>query len=437
MIKKIFWLLWFIMASTNGISAQENILKFSLTSLLDSSLEKNYLLQANEKTTLIKQAEIEILKTNYQPVISASASVSYWKFLLPNKQRLLGDALSDVYTDISFYQRIYDWGGNKAEQALVDEEILLNDELKRQIQNTIIWGVSDTYFETLRAKSEVTIHLNSLNQLYSHLQYAENLFSIGKVSNLDILKINVQISVEEKNLQKAKNAVLARMIKLKRLCNLDEKLMFEIENNTDIWFQEKQNQIFIHEDIYTEVFHNHPALNIAARKMDMESKQKQIYSLRNRPELFSYGIASWEDGYIPFGSNFNYNIGVGLRYTLPYWGGSSFRTRMLQSDYRIEQIDWEKNQTFLDIKKEIDLALSEISDIKSEMTNVKKIIDLAKETHDNALVKYQSGQGAIIDVLDAQAILTDAEINYRNSLTVFLQLLAKLNYLTGSTLYPF
>ena len=94
-----------------------------------------------------------------------------------------------------------------------------------------------------------------------------------------------------------------------------------------------------------------------------------MFDLQSRPEIFSYGIASWEDGYIPFGDNFNYNIGLGIRYTLPYWGGSSFKTKMLQSDYRIEQTELEKSQVFHDIKKEIDLVLNSINDIKSEIVN--------------------------------------------------------------------
>ncbi|MEX2427282.1 MAG: TolC family protein, partial [Bacteroidales bacterium] len=67
------------------LSAQVTDSRFNLDQLLESALKNNYLLQANEQNTLISQAEIEILKTNYQPVISTSASFSYWKFLLPNK----------------------------------------------------------------------------------------------------------------------------------------------------------------------------------------------------------------------------------------------------------------------------------------------------------------------------------------------------------------
>jgi outer membrane protein TolC len=437
-MKKIFWFLVIIGAFTNNLLAQDNITKFSLTQLLDSAVKQNYILKSNEKQTAIKQADLEILKTNYQPRIATSANLSYWKWLMPNKVKLLGNnTLTDVYTDITAYQTIYDWGQTKIQKQSVEDEIQLNSEIRRQITATVIWGVTDTYFETLKSQSEIAAHKNSLEQLQSHLQYAENLYKIGKVSNVDLLKINVQISVEEKALQKAQNALKSQYIKLKRLCNMSENAAFEIDNASDSLFSIWQQKIIIPDTLFNEAYRNHPSLTVANYKISMEAKQKELYRLKNRPELYSFGVASWEDGYIPYGNNFNYNIGVGVRYTIPYWGGSSFKTKMLQSDLRVDQMNEEKNQTFLDIKKEIETSMNDLADKKDEILNNEKIKQLATQTITNALIKYQAGQGTIVDILDAETILTEATINQNKSVISYIQTLAKLNYLKGSDNNPF
>lgn len=437
MTKKITCLTLLIFFSIFGLFAQEQPQLLTLSQLLDKALENNYLLQANAKNTLIKQAEIEILKTNYQPRISTSATFSYWKFLLPNKQKLLGDALTDMYTDVQFYQTIYDWGENKIKKSVVDDEILLNSEIRRQIQATIIWGVTDAYFELLKAKAEVEAHQNALIQLKSHLQYTNNLYSIGKVSGVDVLKINVQISVEEKNYLKSQTAVLNQLVKLKRLCFLDDNAAFDVENIANNLYEQSKNKIIDAANLYGNALTNHPAIKANTLRVKIETKQKDILKLQSRPELFSYGVGSWEHGYIPFGDNFNYNVGIGLRYTIPYWGGSSFKSRMVQSQYRIEQLGDEKNQAFMDIKRDIDLTVNTINDIKAEVFSNEKIIKLAEETLMNATVKYQAGQGAIIDILDAQAILTEATIAHSKSIVAYLQALARLHYLAGNHSYPF
>lgn len=419
------------------LSAQEKVQELSLTQLLDSALQNNYMLQANEKNAQIKQAEIEILRTNYLPQISASANVSFWKFLLPNKERLLGNTLTDVYNDISVTQTIYDWGENNLKKEMVGDEVALNDELRSQIRSQIIWGVSDAFFETLKAGTEIAVHKNSLEQLRSHLQYAENLYKIGRVSGVDVLKINVQISVEEKAMQKAQSALLAQQIRLRRLCNLSEDAKFSLENKSDVLFANLKGQIFDAPLIYTDAYNNHPALAAYDLKVSLETKQKETYRLQSHPQIFSYALGSWEDGYIPFSNNFNYNIGAGIRYTIPYWGGSGFKVKMLQSDIKMEQFADEKNQAFLEIKQEIETTLNDITDLKTEVANNEKIIRLADETLKNAWVKYQAGQGTIVDVLDAESILTESSIDWQKSKAAYLQALAKLHYLTGNEDYLF
>jgi len=438
MIKKTYWFLGLIWVFSGSLAAQESSPNLSIKQLINSAIENNYLLQANEKNVLIKQAEIEILKANYQPKISTSANFSYWKFLLPNKQKLLGDnGLTDMYTDISIYQTIYDWGENKLKKEIIEDEIKLNDDIKRQIRNTIIWGVYDAYFEALKIESEIAALQNAAKQLKSHLQYATNLYKIGRVSNIDVLKINLQIAVEEKNLKKAQNQFLSQEIKIRSLCHLGNDKSFEIENTSQTLYNDSKNTLFANDSIFSAVILNHPALLAASRKITMEDKQKDIYGLQNRPELFSYGIGSWEHAYIPFGDNFNYNFGLGIRYTLPYWGGSGYKSNIVKSNIRATQMNDEKNQLFTDLKKEIDLELNTISDIKTEIANNEKIIALAEETLNNALIKYQAGLGPVIDVLDAQTILTETSIARQKSIITFLQALGSLQYLTGNDNYIF
>ncbi|MBP6871460.1 MAG: TolC family protein [Bacteroidales bacterium] len=409
----------------------------SLNQLLDSAVQNNYLLLANEKNKSIKLADIEILKTDYQPQISSSASFSFWKFLLPNKQKLLGDALTDMFTDISVYQTVYDWGENKMKKSVVEDEILLNDEIRRQIHNTIVWGVSDTYFEALKAEAEIATHQNSLVDLNSHLKYAENLYKIGKVSGLDVLEIQVRISVEEKNLQKSKNALIAQEIKIKRLCYIENSADLNLDTNYNGFFARTQYQVYINDTLYNIISQNHPILNASERQIELELRQKELYRLENRPELFSYGVATWEHAYIPFYDNFNYNIGVGIRYVIPYFGGSGYKTRMTQSNYRTEQLDLEKNQAFLELKQELDISINQINDIRYEIENNQKIIRLADETLKNMLVLYQAGQGDVLDILTAQTLLTETTIAYKKSVISYLQTLARLHYLLGNDNYPF
>ena len=429
---KTIWIYILVLIFQGSLFGQDPVQNLNLKQLIDSALQRNYLLQANNKQMAVKQTQIELLRLTYQPTISSSLTASFWKFLLPNKQRLLGNSLTDVYTDISVYQTIYDWGENKVKKAAVGEEVMISREIERQLRSTIIWGVTDSYFEMLKSESEIKVHQNTLMQLRSHLKFAEALYNIGKVSEMDVLRLNVRISVEEKAIQKAKGAALTHEIKLRRLCFLDEKRTSIIENLADSLYNEKRASIFSADSLYHITLNNHPSLVASNLKITLEEKQKELSRLQNRPELYSYGIGTWEHSSIPFSKNFNYNIGVGVHYTIPFLGGSGYKTKMAQSDLRVDQITDERTQIFYDLKREIDITLNEIEDLKTEISNNLRIIKLSRKALDNASVIYQGGQGTIIDVLDAETILSESTINHQKSTIAYLQALSKLSYLTGN-----
>jgi len=430
---KTFIVLFFLIVFSNIGFSQI----FSLNQLLDNALENNYLLQSNKINSSIKQTDIEKLKINFLPVIGTSATFSYWNFLLPNKERLLGDNKTDFYNDITLYQKLYDFGATKTEKSRVEDEILLNDEVQRQIRQTIIYGVGNAYFATLSSEMEIQVHQNTLTQLEEQLRYSQNLFDIGKVSNIDLLKIKVQISVEEKNLEKAKNDYLGQKVNLQNLCFIPHTDDFTIENNAVKRYNQLNNERLQNEKEYGKVAENHPLILQNVIQADLEKQQQEIYKLQNRPELFGYGITTWESAFSPFSDNFNFNVGVGIRYTIPFLGGSGYKYQVIQSNYKIKQLHVEKDQTLLEIKSEIDLTLNNLKSIQKDIENQQIIIELTKETIDNSLVKYKAGQGTIIDILDAQSILSEATLAYNKSIILFLQSTVKLHYLSANDGYPF
>jgi len=48
----------------NCLWTQDNKIRYSLTRLIDSAIEQNYMLKSSEKQTAIKQANLEILEIN-------------------------------------------------------------------------------------------------------------------------------------------------------------------------------------------------------------------------------------------------------------------------------------------------------------------------------------------------------------------------------------
>ena len=433
---KIIFIILIIYLVLPGYMIAQNLERqiYTLNQLLDSAVANNFNIKSTLLNNDISYAKIDALAKNYQPEISASSNFSYYDWLMPSKAKILGgDVNTDMLVQITASQLIYDWGLNKQKKQLEQSDISINEQFTRQLKQNIIWIVSQSYFDALKIKKTIAVLENSKKQLTEQLSITENLYSIGKVSNVDVSKIKLNIAINDKELQTTQNQYKEELSILKNLALL-KKSKIDIIDRTYEWFA----QINGLENYYTfdSIFSN-PTLKMIDEKIAKERKQKLLVKKQNRPQLFSYALTNWEHAYIPFGANFNYSVGINFRYTIPYFGGSSYKENMLISEIKQSQFRDVKKQTYWNLKKEIDAVLIQIQNKKQEIRSNIIITKLSEDTYNNVKLNYESGQEMILDVIVAQTTLTKQDILYKKSLIEYLELLSKLNYLYGGDKYIF
>lgn len=408
---------------------------YTLNALIDSALINNFTLKANQLNDSLSYAEIAALAKNYLPKVSVTGSYSYYYWLTPNKEKLLGgDVNTDMLIQVAAYQTIYDWNRNKLSKQLQLSDVSINREFIRQLKTVIIFSVTQNYLEALKAQKKVEVFQNSLEQLNNQLQIADNLYKIGKVSKIDLLKIKVNISVNTKELATAKSEYMQLLSELKNIALLKNEGAIRIEDKSETLYQIYLD--YPEKGLTDSLFANHPSLITYDKNIAREKLNEELIIRQTRPELFSYAATNWESAYIPFGNNFNYNIGIGIQYTIPYFGGSSYKEKLVQSRIKVEQFEYKKQQTFFDLKKDFDATLISLLNKKEEIESNREIVQMADETLNNILILYESGQESILNVQDAQSIVTKQNILYKQSLVEYLQLVGKLHYLKGQTTYP-
>ncbi len=165
--------------------------QYDLNDLVNIAFQNNPQLKANDKNIEASLKQIDYLNKNYLPQIFFDLNISRWKYLLPNKQRLLGNSLNDIYADFRISQLIYDWGKNSLQKDYADNSTDLDRNFGRKLKQAISFSITRNYLELLKAKRTVQIQEEAIAQLREHLKNAEALYSIGKVSNLDVIKAQV------------------------------------------------------------------------------------------------------------------------------------------------------------------------------------------------------------------------------------------------------
>ena len=419
-----------IFLTTISVFTQTNNTNYSLSELVNIAFQNNPQLKANEKNIEAGMKQVDYLDKNYQPQLFFDLNISRWKYLLPNKQRLLGNSLTDIYADFRINQLIYDWEKNSIQKEFADKSVDIDRNFDKKIRLAISYSITRNYLELLRAKRVVQTQEEAINQLKEHLKNAEALYSIGKVSNLDVIKAQIQIEVAMDELAKAKNQLNVQKNNLNVLCGNTLSDSFDVTDNSDEWWKVSSSKTYDFNDLQKQFIAQHPDLENIRVQKELRTKEMQLYNKEYYPNFYAFGITNVEDGKIPMG-NFNWNLGVMVSYSLPFFKGSNFKDKVEQTQIRIDALQENENSILQQIEANVKNSLVKLEDTKSRLSGSEKIVKLAEESLVTANLKYNIGKGSSLDVLDAETVLTTAKLNYNQIIIDFLSAVAELNYNVG------
>jgi len=428
--------IWFVIAITallfyQPVFSQSNGKEYTIDELVKIAFQNNPQLKANEKNILAGMKQIDYLDKDYLPQIFFDLNISRWDWVMPNKQKYLGNSLNDIYADFRINQLIYDWSKNSLQKDFADKSVDLDRNFTRKLRQAFSYSIAKSYLELLRAKRTVTIQEEAINQLREHLKNAEALYSIGKVSNLDVIKAKVQIEVALDELAKAKNQLDVQKNNINVLCANTLGDSFDVVDNIDELWNQYSNKSYNYDELRNVLAAHHPDLEDIKTQKELRGKEAELLNKEYYPNFYAFGITNVEDSQIPMG-NFNWNVGVTVSYSLPFFKGSNFQEKVEQSEIRIEALQENGNAVMQQLETNVKNTLVKLEDIKSRLSGTQKIIKLAEESLTTANMKYNIGKGNSLDVLDAETVLTTAKLNYNQIVIDLLSTIAEVNYSIGS-----
>lgn len=410
--------------------------EYSLNELVNIPFQNNPQLKANEKNIQAGLKQIDYLDKDYLPQIFFDFNISRWKYLLPNKQKLLGNSLNDIYADFRINQLIYDWSKNSLQKDYADKTVDIDRNFTRKLKQAFTFSIAKSYLELLKAKRTVQIQEEAINQLREHLKNAEALYSIGKVSNLDVIKAQVQIEVALDELAKAKNQLDVQKNNINVLCGNTLGDSFNVTDNIDDLWNQYSNKSYGIDELKNLLAAHHPDLENIRTQKELRSKETDLFNKEYYPNFYAFGITNVEDSKLPMG-NFNWNVGLSVTYSLPFFRGSNFKEKVEQSKIRMDALQENEYAILQQLETNVKNNLVKLDDIKSRLSGTQKIVKLAEESLTTANLKYNIGKGTSLDVLDAETVLTTAKLNLNQIVIDLLSTIAELNYNIGSDELPF
>lgn len=406
---------------------------------------------AHDNNPTIKIAELEIQRVDYSKkealgnlLPSLSASGQYTNNIMKSVM-FMPESFSQMmggqkYMEIG-YKNSYTgsisaglplvnfslWEQIKSKQCEID--LILEQARASKIDMTK--QVKDAYFAVLLAKNSLKVLERSINNAKETLKSTEAGFEQGVVSEYDLIRAKVQVNNLNPSYIAAKNGLELAVLQLKMILSLpqEQEIVF-LENLEDF-----SDRIVSVTDAESEraVNNNSELRQLDLNIMSLKHNLKMVNS-QHLPSLSAFGQYAYQTQAEDFRfSEYNWvgSAAVGLQLSIPIFNGRTVVNKAKQLKISLQELQLQKQYASDGIDLQIQSAINNMKAAQEQLSVNKDAISQAERGYEIAKVRYQTGSGTILELNDSELSMTQANLNYQQSLYDFLTAQTNLEKVLG------
>jgi outer membrane protein TolC len=402
--------------------------RLSLRAAVETALRTHPALTAAGATARAAQERVAQARAARLPWLSAELAATRWDWVMPNKRVYLDSALIDVYGGVSLNYLAFDGGARAARTRLAVGGVEDADLRREEVRREIAFAVERAYHRLLEAQRLVPVHEAAVLNLRDHLRTARLLYAVGTVSQLDVLKAQVQIAAAENDVASARSAVQAGRIDLAGAMGLDGIGDVLLEDPFEPRWMEPDLPAFALAS-WLDRLERHPALARADLAVRGRRDETALARSESFPRVLALGSYTREgSGLLP--GHPNWSVGLGL--SLPLFDGGARSADRAAA--RAAEAAALANRDALRQRLEtaVRAGVVRLEDARRRVGIAGEVVRLAEESLRAATLMYRAGRTSVLDVLDADDMLLRARTASVQSLTDVALARAALRYDVGA-----
>ncbi len=411
--------------------------RLTLQQSIDLALMQSVLIQSAQEG--VKGAEAQKLEafTGFLPKFS-----TYYSYTRLNTDPTLNQYLPGTgpVTLVTGTKDNYAWAVEVKQPIFAGGGILANYEAGRlgheiasldetAVVQDMVQEVRVAYFNILKAQRGLDVARQSVEQLESHRNMAQDFFDVGLIPKNDLLRAEVELANSRQNLVRAENAVEIAKAKFNTVLRREIDTPTEVE---DILTLRPYTKAF--DECQKLAIENRPEVKSYIRRVEQSQKLVQLAKSEYLPSVNvvghfeRYGDNANVNGSFYRNQDNTYVMGMAT-WNFWEWGKTknrvdASRSRQNQTAYALDNI---KDQVALEVKN----AWLALHEAEKEVAVTKKSIEQADENFRVSTERYKEHVGTSTDVIDAQTLLTKAKTDYFNALSNYNISIARLERAMG------
>lgn len=295
------------------------------------------------------------------------------------------------------------------------------EELKLALSNVAL-NVTEAYFELLRSQHILKLSEQQLEAANGHMLMVEARIKAGDAAPVDIYPVRVELANARLNLLSARNAITVARLKLANAMGIEDASL-EIEDAP-----EPQPTSVTLQELVETALKDHPEVQrlrwqLEAAKASFKFERLQSLPMLNITAGYDLGIGGYS------ATERQWQINVGIQF--PIFDGGLTAARIESAKDKVNAAQALYEQSLKDMRSNLERAYLDMQNAWERIEASKAIVEEAQQNLKAATEKYRLGLGIILEVVDAQVSLFNAQVSLTQSIYDYYIAKARLEHASG------
>jgi outer membrane protein len=402
---------------------------FSIEQCIEIALKNSPSIKIAEGSVRKSKLDVGDARANFLPDVSLSG----------------GYYINETYNTFEWDENHYDLSISASMQPFTsgrtyldveraDANLVSSREGYRLTKMNLVMEVISRYYNLLKSSQILELGNRTLKQKQNQLDFSKARFELGMVPRADTLKARAALEGARVDLHEANGELLIRKAELNEVMGLELDSVISIR---DVELKEPNIPKF--DSVLTIAYSYRPDIKQQKSSISVAKYNMMIAWINRMPTLTltgGYNVYAEKFAFeaLPLNrtnldDNSDWSVGMTLSFPIFDGGTKSRNIRRANIDLNNARLGYEnlRRQTELEVKSAY-ISLENASK-KIELTG--RQVASARESYEAALGRYKSGLAPITEVIDAEVVLTEGEVNFIGSKYDFLEAEALLERVTG------
>jgi outer membrane protein TolC len=299
---------------------------------------------------------------------------------------------------------------------------LLTDQTVRSAVQDLIYSASHAYYDVLLDQHLLQISADAVRSSQAHLESVKQRRQGGVASDFDVLRAEVELSNFQADLIRNKNAINVAKANLLKVMGVSQDS--NVTLSSELVYAPLK---VIMEEAVETAYRSRP--DLFSREFDIKYQKELLKISQSRywPIISGYYDRTWSkpDPHNMMLIEWGRAWDAGVMATLPIFDGFAREGDVVQQKARLKQSQ-------IDLVNAEETALFELTKAQLSIVDAEEFVDSqrlnltrAQEGLRLAEVGYREGTNTQVEMIDAQAALTTARVNYYQA--IYSHIVAKLD----------